>query len=128
MGITNLGKLITNNEEVYSDHTHATKPNFINSYFNTEKEGNQKHKYIMNAQWQAQMRQKLTLSSKIPQSRDDQFSYTFLVIWLQTLSNKNKVSKGKQKEIATSGAQTFAQISDDMVRNALQVLLYSCIT
>ena len=92
MGITNLGKLIANNEEVYSDHTHAAKPNFINSYFNTEKEGNQKHKYIMNAQWQAQMRQKLTLSSKIPQSRDDQFSYTFLVIWLQTLSNKNKVS------------------------------------
>ena len=128
MGITNLGKLIANNEEVYSDHTHVAKPNFINSYFNTEKEGNQKHKYIMNAQWQAQMRQKLTLSSKIPQSRDDQFSYTFLVIWLQTLSNKNKVSKGKQKEIATSGAQSFVQISNDMVRNALQVLLYSCIT
>ena len=128
MGITNLGKLIANNEEVYSDHTHAAKPNFINSYFNTEKEGNQKHKYIMSAQWQAQMRQKLTLSRKRPQSRDDQFSYTFLVIWLQTLSNKNKVSKGKQKEIATSGAQSFAQISDDMVRNALQVLLYSCIT
>ena len=128
MGITNLGKLITNNEEVYSDHTHAAKPNFINSYFNTEKEGNQKHKYIMNAQWQAQMRQKLTLSSKIPQSRDDQFSYTFLVIWLQTLSNENKVSQGKQKEIATFRVQSFAQISDDMVRNALQVLQYSCIT
>ena len=49
-------------------------------------------------------------------------------MWLQTLSNKNKVSRGKQKEIATSGAQSFAQISDDMLRNALQVLLYSCVT
>ena len=32
MGITNLGKLIANNEQVYSGHTHAAKPNFINSY------------------------------------------------------------------------------------------------
>ena len=82
----------------------------------------------MNAQWQAQMRQKLTLSSKIHYSRDVSFSYTLLVMWLQTLSNKNMVSRGKQKEIATSGAQSFVQISHDMVRNALQVLLYSCIT
>ena len=50
MGITNLGKLIANNEQVYSGHTHAAKPNFINSYFNTKEEGNQKHKYIMHAQ------------------------------------------------------------------------------
>ena len=50
MGITNLGKLIANNEQVYSGHTHAAKPNFINFYFNIEDEGNQKHKYIMNAQ------------------------------------------------------------------------------
>ena len=50
MGITNLGKLIANNEQVYSSHTHAAKSNFINSYFNTEEEGNQKHKYITNAQ------------------------------------------------------------------------------
>ena len=70
MGITNLGKLIANNEQVYSGHTHAAKPNCINSYFNTEKDGNYKHKYVMNAQWQAQKRQKLTLSSKIPKSRD----------------------------------------------------------
>nr|XP_023906731.1 uncharacterized protein LOC112018441 [Quercus suber] len=37
-------------------------------------------------------------------------------MWLQTLSNKNKVSRGKQKEIATSGAQSFAQISNDMAK------------
>ena len=49
-------------------------------------------------------------------------------MWLQTLSNKNKVSRGKQKEIATSGAQSFAQISDDTLRNELQVLLYLCVT
>ena len=50
MGITNLGKLIANNEQVYSGHTHAAEPNCINSYFNIEEKGNQKHKYIMNAQ------------------------------------------------------------------------------
>ncbi|KAK7826390.1 hypothetical protein CFP56_032295 [Quercus suber] len=33
-----------------------------------------------------------------------------------TLSNKNKVSQGKQKEIAMSRAQSFAQIGDDMSR------------
>ncbi|KAK9987861.1 hypothetical protein SO802_028100 [Lithocarpus litseifolius] len=33
-----------------------------------------------------------------------------------TLSNKNKVSQSKQKEIAMSGTQSFAQISDDMVK------------
>ena len=49
MGITNLGKLIANNEQVYSGHTHVTELNCINSYFNTEEEGNQKYKYIMNA-------------------------------------------------------------------------------
>ncbi|KAK9984424.1 hypothetical protein SO802_033949 [Lithocarpus litseifolius] len=36
------------------------------------------------------------------------------------VSDKNKDSRGKQKEIARSGAQSFAQICDDMVRNALQ--------
>ena len=56
------------------------------------------------------------------------FSYTLIVMWLQTISNKNKVSRGKQKEIARFGAKSFAQISDDIVRNALQVLLYLCIT
>lgn len=50
MGITNLGKLIANNEQVYSGHTQAAKPKFINSYFNTKEKGNQKHKQIMNAQ------------------------------------------------------------------------------
>ncbi|XP_050254224.1 uncharacterized protein LOC126700228 [Quercus robur] len=34
-----------------------------------------------------------------------------------TLSDKNKVSRGKQKEIATSGAQSFAQISHDMAKD-----------
>nr|POE98451.1 putative inactive leucine-rich repeat receptor-like protein kinase [Quercus suber] len=33
-----------------------------------------------------------------------------------TLSDKNKASRGKQKEIATSGAQSFAQIADDMAK------------
>ncbi|XP_065623621.1 uncharacterized protein LOC136064984 [Quercus suber] len=33
-----------------------------------------------------------------------------------TLSNKNKVSQGKQKEIARFGPKSFAQISDDMVK------------
>ena len=40
MGITNLGKLIANNEQVYLGHIYAAKPNCINSYFNTEKDGN----------------------------------------------------------------------------------------
>ncbi|XP_030936431.1 uncharacterized protein LOC115961623 [Quercus lobata] len=34
-----------------------------------------------------------------------------------TLSNKNKVSRGKQKEIAISGAESFAQISHDMAKD-----------
>nr|POF25216.1 hypothetical protein CFP56_59764 [Quercus suber] len=38
-----------------------------------------------------------------------------LVQWM-ALSNKNKVSRGKQKEIARSGAKSFAQISDDMAK------------
>ena len=49
-------------------------------------------------------------------------------MWSQTLSNKNKESRGKQKEIARSRPKSFAQISDAMVRNALQVLLFLCIT
>lgn len=35
---------------------------------------------------------------------------------VQTLSNKNKVNRDKQKEIAKSGAKSFARISDDMVK------------
>ena len=38
-------------------------------------------------------------------------------MWLQTLSNKNKASQGKQEEIARSGAKSLAQISNQMVRN-----------
>ena len=42
-------------------------------------------------------------------------------MWLQTLSNKNKASRGKQEDIARSGAKSLAQISDQMVRNKLRI-------
>ena len=42
-------------------------------------------------------------------------------MWLQTLSNKNKASQGKQEEIARSGAKSLAQISNQMVRNKLRI-------
>ena len=44
-----------------------------------------------------------------------------MVMWLQTLSNKNKASRGKQEDIARSGAKSLAQISDQMVRNKLRI-------
>ncbi|XP_030968718.1 uncharacterized protein LOC115989193 [Quercus lobata] len=50
---------------------------------------------------------------------DDQWT-EIVTYWFDektvTLSNKNKVNRGLRKEIATSGAQSFAQISDDMTK------------
>ena len=42
-------------------------------------------------------------------------------MWLQTLSNKNKASRGKQEDITRHGAKSLAQISDKMVRNKLKI-------
>ena len=44
-----------------------------------------------------------------------------MVIWLQTLSLKNKASRDKQKDIARCGAKSFAQISAEMVISKLRV-------
>ena len=47
-----------------------------------------------------------------------------LAIWLQILSDKNKASRGKQKDIARHGAKSLAQISDKMVTNKLRIHEY----
>ena len=53
------------------------------------------------------------------------FVFLFLtVMWLQTLSNKNKASRGKQEDIARHGAKSLAQISDKMVTNKLRIHEY----
>ena len=44
-----------------------------------------------------------------------------MVMWLQTLSLKNKASRDKQKDIARCGAKSFAQISAEMVISKLRI-------
>ena len=47
--------------------------------------------------------------------------FIFMVMWLQTLSLKNKASRDKQKDIARCGAKSLAQISAQMVINELRI-------
>ena len=47
-----------------------------------------------------------------------------MVIWLQILSDKNKTSRGKQKDMARHGAKSLAQIYDKMVTNKLRIHEY----
>ena len=49
------------------------------------------------------------------------FFFFLMVMWLQTLSIKNKASRGKQEDIARCGAKGLAQISAQMVRNKLRI-------
>ena len=47
-----------------------------------------------------------------------------MAIWLQILSDKNKGSRGQQKDIARHMAKSLAQISDKMVTNKLRIHEY----
>ena len=40
---------------------------------------------------------------------------------VQKLSDKNKASRGKQKDMARHGAKSLAQMSDKMVTNKLRI-------
>ena len=50
------------------------------------------------------------------------FVFLFLTImWLQTLGNKNKASRGKQEDITRHGTKSLAQISNKIVKNKLRI-------